>query len=285
MKKTIPEARVPPSAKVLRQLYVLSGNLCAKPQCNSVLVNANGTFVGEVCHIKAERPNGARYDKTLSEEQRRAAENLILLCSTCHTLVDSEPKKFTVGLLTKWKREREARFQEVGDTLRQSYIKNIRDEADYIDLSVPLTLNAFTGYLDEQNIIHNIDETTPKEIAEYVDQLKHVSMPDRLLIVTIIEKAIAMGGGREYEHGIAIHPDDLKTIIIDNSRLSDYRIGKLGKTLERNHLGYLDADEEPSLSLKVPCSGLGWSELKEFLESSDRSLKDLLCDLKFGLLD
>jgi hypothetical protein len=128
-----------PSAKTLRQLYVLSGNQCANPACATVLINANGTLVADVCHIKAEKPGGARYDKKLSADKRRAAENLVLLCGTCHTLVDREPRKYTVKVLTNWKRDREDRFAGIGDTLRQRYVGEIVDDAETAAISVPRT--------------------------------------------------------------------------------------------------------------------------------------------------
>src|SRR5258708_38282426 len=94
-----------PSTKTLRHLYALSGNQCANPRCATVLINANGTLVADVCHIKAEKPGGPRFDKKLSAESRRAPANLILLCNTCHTLVDREPEQYSVAVLTKWKRD------------------------------------------------------------------------------------------------------------------------------------------------------------------------------------
>src|ERR1700726_967303 len=102
MEQHIEASRRAPSTKTLRQLYVLSGNQCANPRCATVLINANGTLVADVCHIKAEKPGGPRHDKRLSPEERRASSNLILLCSTCHTLVDREPEKYTVTVLTEW---------------------------------------------------------------------------------------------------------------------------------------------------------------------------------------
>src|SRR4051812_16851205 len=80
MARTVRKA---PSAKTLRQLYLLSGNLCANPKCNTVLVNANGTMVADVCHIRAESRGGPRFDNLLTEEQRRNTKNLLLLCSAC----------------------------------------------------------------------------------------------------------------------------------------------------------------------------------------------------------
>lgn len=278
-------ARKAPSAKTLRQLYVLSGNQCANPRCATVLINANGTLVADVCHIKAEKRGGARFDNSLSADARRAPENLILLCSTCHKLVDREPKKYTVSVLTKWKSDREDRFAAIGDTLRQRYVGEIIDEAEAGNLSIPRTLKKYKRFLCKRRFSSTIDEKTFENIEAYVDRLRHLARSDRDLMRAIVEKGIALGGRRETESGIDVHPDDLKTINVDNRRLSDYRIGKLGRTLDRNNLGGLDIDEEPRLQISVPDEDLGWSTLKAFLESRGKTLRDVICDLSFGLLD
>ena len=51
-------SRKAPSTKTLRELYMLSGNQCANPKCAIVLINANGTLIASVCHIKAENAGG-----------------------------------------------------------------------------------------------------------------------------------------------------------------------------------------------------------------------------------
>ncbi|MCP1835330.1 hypothetical protein J2R76_003667 [Bradyrhizobium sp. USDA 4532] len=97
-----------------------------------------------------------------------------------------------------------------------------------------------------------MDKRTLPTANEYIERLRHLALPDRNLMRAIIEKALALGGSRLSEYGISVHPDDLKTLPINNSRLSDYRIGKLGKTLERNGLGHLDVEEEPRLFISAP---------------------------------
>jgi hypothetical protein len=278
-------ARKAPSSNTLRHLYVLSGNQCANPRCTTVLINANGTLVADVCHIKAEKPRGPRFDKKLSAEARRAPENLILLCSTCHKLIDREPAKYTVAVLTKWKRDREDRFAAVGDTLRQRYVGEIVDEAESGDLTLPRTLKKYRRFLRNRHFSSTIDERTIENIESYVDRLRHVAGADRELMRAIVEKGIALGGRRESEYGINVHPDDLKTINVDNRRLSDYRIAKLGGILDRRNLGALDVDQEPRLHIAAPDEDLGWSTLKEFLEDQGKTLRDVICDLRFGLLD
>jgi len=278
--------RKAPSAETLRRLFALSGNQCAKPGCPTVLLSANGTLVGEVAHIAAESSGGPRFDPKLDEAGRRAFENLLLLCSTCHTLVDKEPKTYTKKILRKWKRDREARFEAVGDLLRKSYLNEISDDADVAGATLPQTLKGYVQFLVDQDDQPFIDGDTPAEVAAYVERLRHLAVADRQLMLAIIEKAMVLGGARETEHGISVHPDDLKTIRVNHSRLSDYRIGKLGKTLERNGLGSLDVDDgEPDLFISCMHIDMGWSTLSAYLEGKGATLGSLLLDLKFGLLD
>jgi hypothetical protein len=277
--------RVSPSSNTLRQLYILSGNLCANPACNTVLLNANGTIVGEVCHIRAEKPGGARYDSKMSDEDRRAASNLILLCNVCHKIVDTEREKYKVATLTRWKSDREAKFAAVGDTLRQRYTEQIEDEAATIDLSSPKSLVGLIKHLDDQKVSHLIDTDTHRKIAAYAEKLKHLSTPDRALMRAIIEKCLALGGRREGDYGISVHPDDLKTLMIDGRRLSDNRIKKLAGTLDRHGLGSLDYDLEPRLFIAAPDDTVAWSDVQDYIAKDGRSLTDIIEDLKFGLLD
>ncbi|TPG56550.1 hypothetical protein EAH76_03180 [Sphingomonas glacialis] len=251
-----------------------------------MLMSAEGTLVAEVAHIAAESEGGPRWDAKLSQEERRGFENLLLLCPTCHTLVDKDPVKYKKSTLRQWKRDREARFEAIGDLLQKSYLNEITDDANTIGATLPKDLAAYTSFLTARGETPFIDEDTPREIADYVEKLRHLVAEDRQLMVAVIEKALALGGRRESEHGITVHIDDLKTIRINHSRLSSHRIGKLAKTLDRHNLGSIDADDqEYELFISGLGNNLSWSELMAFAESKGTTLHALLVDLKFGLLD
>lgn len=82
---------MPIAERTIKGLFAKSQNVCAMPECGATLVIGD-TVLGEICHIRARRKGGARYDSTFSEEQKNAAANLILLCPTCHTLVDKDKR-------------------------------------------------------------------------------------------------------------------------------------------------------------------------------------------------
>lgn len=278
--------RKAPSSETMRRLFALSGNQCAKPGCGTVLLSASGKLVGEAAHIAAESKGGPRFDTNLSEEQRRAFENLILLCATCHTLVDKDPLTYTKPKLIRWKRDRETRFSAVGELLRKAYLDEITDESDDTGMSLPKTLKGYEAYLVSLGASPLIDADTPGEISAYAEKLRHLPLKDRQLIVAIIEKALILGGAREYETGVTVHPDDLRTLRVNDRALAQNRIKRLGETLARNALGELDVDDGvPQLFIRTMHHDFEWSSLKDYMETKDGTLSDLLVNMKFAILD
>jgi hypothetical protein len=52
--------RKAPDKDTLRELYLKSGNQCAFPACTRVMLNKDGVFVGQICHIEAAEEGGER---------------------------------------------------------------------------------------------------------------------------------------------------------------------------------------------------------------------------------
>lgn len=86
----------------VKRLYGKSANRCAFAGCEAPII-VGKTVVGEICHIRASRKKGPRFDPTLSKEERDDFSNLLLLCRTHHKLIDADPSKFTVDLLKEIK--------------------------------------------------------------------------------------------------------------------------------------------------------------------------------------
>jgi hypothetical protein len=105
---TQPTSPSGPTLAVVKRLFAHSGNHCAFPKCTTPLVQ-NSIIVGEICHIKAAKPNGPRYDLNQTPEERHSYENLILLCATHHKVIDDDAESYTVERLTRLKEEHVAR--------------------------------------------------------------------------------------------------------------------------------------------------------------------------------
>ncbi len=88
--------RLTPTPETLRELFLKSGNLCAYSDCDRLMTNADRVFIGQVCHIEAAEPNGERFNPSMTNEQRRAGSNLLLMCYEHHTITN-DVRKFPVA--------------------------------------------------------------------------------------------------------------------------------------------------------------------------------------------
>lgn len=91
----------------LRNLAIQSKNKCAFPGCDRSLLNAEGVYVAELCHIEAAELGGPRYNPAQTDEGRRAPANLLFLCHQHHKETDDEDE-YTVARLQEIKRAHEA---------------------------------------------------------------------------------------------------------------------------------------------------------------------------------
>jgi hypothetical protein len=94
-----------------------SGGYCANPSCRQDLFPpiAPGRIatVDELAHIIGQSVQGPRGDDPLPVEARNDESNIILLCPTCHEIVDglNASDIFTPDLLREWKRDHERRVR------------------------------------------------------------------------------------------------------------------------------------------------------------------------------
>jgi len=83
------------TARTLKELFALSGNQCAYPDCTNEIVvegtqDSDAAVVGQICHIYAASDDGPRGKPGLTTEERNSAANLILMCGHHHPIVDKQ---------------------------------------------------------------------------------------------------------------------------------------------------------------------------------------------------
>lgn len=96
-----------PDAHTQRRLFAASGGYCQNPECSRELFieyDKKHIHVAEMAHVLAANDFGPRADAALSAEERGAFENLILLCSLCHTKIDKAPEVYSDRVVLGWKR-------------------------------------------------------------------------------------------------------------------------------------------------------------------------------------
>ena len=112
----------------IHKLIADSGGLCNFPECGEKLIYQyeGGTFVKlvEICHIIGESPEGPRGHLTKSKLLAEEPENIILLCTKHHLIVDHGEREFPVDKLihmkknhVKWVNERLASLKDTKWTL------------------------------------------------------------------------------------------------------------------------------------------------------------------------
>jgi hypothetical protein len=91
--------------------YRLARGTCYFPDCPRRIIEAvegEPVVAVDIAHIRGAKPGSARYDPSMTDAERAAFPNLILLCSVHHKLVDRiRPDDFPPATLEDWKRANE----------------------------------------------------------------------------------------------------------------------------------------------------------------------------------
>lgn len=101
------------------ELWVKSGSRCEMHGCNKYLFEdekkGEKVKIGEKAHIYAFSSDGPRPNNYLNEKEKNSVENLMLLCPSCHRIIDNNKltAKYNVNTLTRFKADHEYRIKEL----------------------------------------------------------------------------------------------------------------------------------------------------------------------------
>lgn len=125
----MPNGPKSPSRPTIKRLFALSGNRCAVTDCPTRLVDREtGSIVGEVCHIKGEKPSAPRYDSAQDDYARHGFDNLILLCNVHHKVIDDHPPEYSVERLLAMKEAIETQQtgkEPVDDATSEAFVASV----------------------------------------------------------------------------------------------------------------------------------------------------------------
>lgn len=80
-----------------------------------------------MAHVFAANDQGPRARADLSEAERGAFENLILLCATCHTIIDKAADQYPETMILGWKREHTNKLLSVFGVVRFDTRTEVRE--------------------------------------------------------------------------------------------------------------------------------------------------------------
>jgi hypothetical protein len=78
--------------------------------------------VGDQAHVVGKSKKGPRGDSPMTAKDRSSADNHVLLCATCHRLVDGDPARWPVEALRAIKARHEERIRIAGEQIPMTEI-------------------------------------------------------------------------------------------------------------------------------------------------------------------
>lgn len=121
------------SDRTKRLLWSRSGGYCQNPACNRdffvIFQNGEVMSLEELAHVIGQSTRGPRGISDLGARERDEYENIILLCPTCHSLIDKSPDQFSVEILHDWKRHHE-------DAIRHLFVVPVYDTRNALATAV-----------------------------------------------------------------------------------------------------------------------------------------------------
>jgi hypothetical protein len=112
---TCVNGRISPTTNTKLRLFADSGGYCSNPSCLTEIfrdIEDETVQIAEIAHVISAGDTGPRASKTISAEERAEYSNLILLCPTCHTIIDKAAEKYPVDLLIEWKVQHRTRIAD-----------------------------------------------------------------------------------------------------------------------------------------------------------------------------
>ena len=221
------DKRLKPRTDTLRELYIFSGNKCAMPDCKNVLIDEYGTWIGEVAHIYAASDGGPRANTSLSQEERRGAKNLILLCRKCHKIIDDNVEQYPAEKLFQIKEEHEGPYRK---GLEQAKFKDCMDE---YTTKLPDSLGAW-GIMPSDEEFEDAFESLEKVIKD----LAQVPTSTRKFLVKCLRRSSKSKSLHRDEELIVNAEEIRQAISVEGRQISRETIANHVKILEKYGFAY-----------------------------------------------
>jgi hypothetical protein len=269
--------RLTPKPDTLRELYLKSGNQCAFPGCYHVIVDAAGRVVGEICHIEAAMSGGERFNPNMTNEERRSFENLMLMCHD-HHIETNDVRAYPVDRLQDIKAKHEANFTNIVERLRETII----DETELTEITAPCSLQRMNDRCGWGLTTEQLLESS-KEVAVLAERIKKLPIATRQVLVLVNQRSYRAGASMKADSMVPLHE------VADACGLARERVFEHVETMDRYRIAYGEYDERDGLDyicLRPLQSGWKfWSDLRSFCEDTDTSMREVVVELRFDLLD
>ena len=266
--------RLDPTPSTVKKLFAYSGNQCAMPDCEEPLVDKSGTLLGKIAHICAAKKGGARFDKNMTKKQRRAFENLFIVCGPHHDIIDDVNNKddYPANLLRKIKAVHEGRFKMA----ERQLIEQFADTTQATKPIYPKNLGRLALVVGTGTWADLGDEI--KGVIDFIDKLKNLPLVERAFAQKLAERMhlrkVDQLPVEDVTGAFQIGDTALKRHM---SALEHHKLGSIDETNEYEQYVVELWDREPG--------GNPWIEILEFCEETGHTSDEFIYDLNFDLYD
>lgn len=203
------KGRVAPTNTTKLRLFADSGGYCQNPKCLSELFRNFGDraiHIAEIAHIISAGDQGPRSNPETTPEERSTHDNLLLLCPTCHTIVDKAEDEYSEQLILKWKEDHRRRISE------QFYIKRYLSREESREALFPLLYankTIFNEYGPSSEERFNPESSLPRQ---WIRKIRTLVIPNNRKILEICDanKRFLTGEELEVVEAFRQHIDDFE---------------------------------------------------------------------------
>ncbi|WP_428680354.1 HNH endonuclease [Sphingopyxis sp.] len=190
------ERKAIPAATRLHLFAAASGH-CQRPECLDALfpVELGGDkHIAEMAHVIPHGDAGPRYaDRPEGDFDADSFDNLLLLCPTCHTMVDKDPDAYPRQLLLDWKQA------HLGNLALKQGIKAY-DERGQVREAVAAVLAENSAIWERYAPVDGAEfEYDPEAEAAkaWVQRVRSVILPNHYRMQAIIEANLGLASDEE----------------------------------------------------------------------------------------
>lgn len=269
--------RLAPKGNVLRELYLKSGNRCAFPQCPQLIIDTDGNFIAQICHIESANEGGERFNSNSNNEDRRAFDNLILLCYP-HHVVTNDVDKYRVTDLREMKKSHEKKFSDIVSKIRSS----IQDHTNESEISLPISLSRMNSVLKWDLASEELKENISL-INQFAENVQMLPIPTRELFAIAIKRGTPFGSERR-------HLEVPAAELMHACDLSEEQMREQVAILTNRDVAWIEQDWELErdevLYIREMLEGWSFAEdLQQFCKLSGVAIEQIIVDLRFDQLD
>ena len=225
--------------------HLCSNSACRAPTSGPQVDPTKALNIGVAAHITAASPDGPRYNRDFTPEQRKHADNAIWLCQNCGKLIDNDPERFTEKEIRHWKEEAEAEaFSKIG--------KPLALDRAHPSVSEVERLSALLG---------RIRAATSELTGSWIQSRRLVEKP-QIALRSVIQRT----EDRLTEASLDVH--GIRKLLNEGARVVLEAPAGTGKTTTLLQLAKLFADEcELAFLVDLPLWAKSGNEIIEFIAS------------------